>query len=170
MKSKIKIILAAAVCVCLCVSLAACSKDGKSSSSTADTTTADTLTDSSQAEESSQADTTTAEESSKPEETTAEETSSPEDSSSQQDSSQEEIKLPDTEEVYTMANDVISDAHNNHATIKDGIYKNDDGSKLSNAIDANLDERGYSDFDYEIEVSGEKVTKISINGEETLYD
>ncbi len=163
-----KAILAA--CVCLCFTLAACSGDS-SSSSRAETSAPDVVVESSQADESSQAETTTtAEESSEPEETTAEETSATEDSSSQQDSSEEEIKLPDVEEVHTMANDIISDAHNNHATIKDGVYKNDDGSKLSNAIDANLDERGYSDFDYEIEVAGEKVTKISINGEETLYD
>lgn len=164
-----KAILAA--CVCLCFTLAACSGDS-SSSSRAETSAPDVVVESSQADESSQAETTTtAEESSEPEETSAEETTtSQEDSSSQQDSSEEEIKLPDAEEVHTMANDIISDAHNNHATIKDGVYKNDDGSKLSNAIDANLDERGYSDFDYEIEVAGEKVTKVSINGEETLYD
>lgn len=163
-------------CVCLCLILAACSGDS-SSSSKAETSAPDAAVESSQADESSETETTpvtTPEESSEPEETSGsgEETTTAtaqEESSSQEDSSEEEIKLPGAEDIHTMAIDIISDAHNNHATIKDGVYKNGDGSNLSNAIDANLDDRGYSDVDYEVEVTGEKVTKVSINGEETLY-
>ncbi len=159
-----------AMCVCLCFTLAACHSD-EPSSSRAETSAPDTVVESSQADESSEAETTTtAEDSSEPEETTAEETTtSQEESSSPDDSSEEDIDLPDAHELHTMAIDIISDAYNNHATIKDGVYKNGDGSMLSNAIDANLDERGYSDFEYEVEVVGEKVTRVSINGEETLY-
>ena len=159
-----------AACVCLCFALAACS-GGDSSSSKAETEAPATAVESSQIDESSEAETTTApEESSEPEETTTEETTTAqEESSATEDSSEEEIILPDDEQLYTMAIDIISDAHNNRATIPDGVYKNDDGSIISNAIDANLDDRGYSDFNYEIEVVGEKVTRVSINGEETLY-
>lgn len=157
-------------CVCLCLILAACSGDS-SSSSKAETSATDAAVESSQADESSETETTpvtTPEESSEPEETSGsgEETTT---ATAQEDSSEEEIKLPGAEDIHTMAIDIISDAHNNHATIKDGVYKNGDGSNLSNAIDANLDDRGYSDVDYEVEVTGEKVTKVSINGEETLY-
>lgn len=161
-----------AACVCLCLTLAACSGDS-SSSSRVETSAPDAVVESSQADESSETETTpvtTPEESSEPEETTTEETTTEqEDLSSQEDSSEVEIKLPVAEDLHTMAIDIISDAHNNHATIKDGVYKNGDGSILSNAIDANLDDRGYTEVEYEVEVTGEKVTKVSINGEETLY-
>lgn len=76
-----------------------------------------------------------------------------------------EESLP-LDELAVLAGDIIADAKNNGADIGDGVYKFGDGSMLSSAIDANLGWQELDVSDYEITVSGGKVTAVSAKGQD----